>query len=278
MENLCQRYYNGLSSDFSNLNNEAEIENLIEIANELNFQNKITATYQLKTDPAKTFSRTSSAISSALYRILFRVNNGFTIQHKQILDEFNHSPSQSSYVTPQKTSPIIQPRTNAHMQTKTTGISSRSKIILIVLALLIGIIIIANLGDDSNSDLEPVAEPRSGTILTGSEDFYGSTLTITASSGKSCVVKLKTSTGNTRLSFYVRAGDTVTVGVPEEYLYVYFATGETWYGEYYLFGENTNYSMDNELLDFAQNSWEYTLYPVSNGNFSQTPIDAEKFG
>ena len=79
------------------------------------------------------------------------------------------------------------------------------------------------------------------------------------------------------MSFYVRAGDTVTVGVPCEYLYVYFASGDTWYGTSHLFGEDTSYSMDDTICDFTEYTWEYTLYPVSSGNFSQTPIDEDEF-
>lgn len=119
--------------------------------------------------------------------------------------------------------------------------------------------------------------PRSGDILSGSECFDGSELTITADSGSSYVVKLKTPSGVERLSFYVRAGDTVTIGVPAEYLYVYFASGDTWYGKSRLFGDETYYSMDDEVLDFTEYTWEYTLYPVSSGNFSETPIDPDDF-
>ena len=125
--------------------------------------------------------------------------------------------------------------------------------------------------------LAAVPEPRSGTILLGSEDFNGSELTITASGGSSCVVKLKTASGLPLLCFYVRAGDTITVGVPAEYLYVYFASGDTWYGTKHLFGENTSYSMDDEIKDFTQYTYTYTLYPVRNGNFKETPIDPEEF-
>ena len=123
----------------------------------------------------------------------------------------------------------------------------------------------------------PVSAPRSGSILTGKEYVDGSELTITADSGSSCVVKLKTSAGVERLSFFVRAGDTVTMGVPAEHLYVYFASGDTWYGRQLLFGDETYYSMDDEILDFTQYTWEYTLYPVTSGNFSETPIDADEF-
>ena len=54
------------------------------------------------------------------------------------------------------------------------------------------------------------------------------------------------------MSFYVRAGDVVTIGVPAEYLYVYFASGDTWYGSTHLFGEQTSYSMDDEICDFKK--------------------------
>ena len=119
--------------------------------------------------------------------------------------------------------------------------------------------------------------PRSGDILSGSECIDGSELTITADSGSSYVVKLKTPSGVERLSFFVRAGDTVTIGVPAERLYVYFASGRLWYGKSRLFGDETYYSMDEKVRDFTECAWKYTLYPVSSGNFSETPIDPDDF-
>lgn len=130
-------------------------------------------------------------------------------------------------------------------------------------------------GEDSN--IVSVSEPTSGTVLQGSEYFDGSEITITASDSESCYVKLKTQSGETRLGFYVRAGETVAVGVPSEFLYAYFASGETWGGLEVLFGERTSYSMDDNIIDFTEYTCRYTLYPVNNGNFSQTPIDASEF-
>ena len=151
--------------------------------------------------------------------------------------------------------------------------------ILIVLLLILAPALALFDDPDANIDshLNPLKEPQSGTLLSGSVVHDGSEITITASGGASCVVKLKSSSDVERLSFYVRAGETATVGVPAEYLYVYFASGDTWYGVADLFGEKTSYSMDDDLLDFTEYSWEYTLYPVTNGNFSQTPIDASDF-
>ncbi|MBQ8546841.1 MAG: zinc-ribbon domain-containing protein [Clostridia bacterium] len=150
-------------------------------------------------------------------------------------------------------------------------------VICIILALIVGIIIVSNLNNENETNLTPVSEPASGTILSGREYYNGSEITITAPSNQSCVIKLKTSSGNTRLSFYVRAGKTVTIGVPAEYLYVYFASGKTWYGNEHLFGKNTNYSMDSKICDFKNYTWEYTLTPTSSGNFSQKPIDESEF-
>lgn len=127
------------------------------------------------------------------------------------------------------------------------------------------------------SNLKPAVEPSSGVLLESSVADCPSSLTISASSGSSCVVKVKYPSGSTALSFYVRAGETVTVSVPASNLQVYFASGETWYGIKNLFGPNTYYSMDDDILDFANYTYEYTLYPVTNGNFSQTPIDASDF-
>lgn len=126
--------------------------------------------------------------------------------------------------------------------------------------------------------LKSVARPQSGKILAGRQ-YEGSEITVTADSSNDYVVSLKDWVGDTCVSFYVRAGDTVTVGVPSKYLYVYFASGKTWYGygENLMFGPNTYYSKDDEALDFDEYAWEYTLYPVTDGNFSETPCSADDF-
>ena len=129
------------------------------------------------------------------------------------------------------------------------------------------------------TELTPVAKPYSGKILSGKESYDGSEITVTADGASDYVVSLKSRSGTERVSFYVRAGDTVTIGVPSEYLYVYFASGNTWYGygKGLMFGERTVYSKDDELLDFTEYTWEYELYPVTNGNFSETPSNADEF-
>ncbi len=156
----------------------------------------------------------------------------------------------------------------------------KHKVLCVILAVVVVIIayqLFFAKPEDPDSELSAVPEPANGAILSGYEDFDGSEITITAPYNSACVVKLKTSSGVERLSFYVKPGATVTVGVPAEYLYVYFATGKTWYGNEHLFGNDTSYSKDDDLLDFARNTWSYTLHPVTDGNFSQTPIDENEF-
>lgn len=123
-----------------------------------------------------------------------------------------------------------------------------------------------------------ITKPASGTILSGKE-YSGSEITVIADSTYDYVVSLKDSYGTEYVAFYVRAGDTVTIGVPANYLYAYFASGTNWYGygRGLMFGEDTDYTKDDEMLDFTEYSYEYTLYPVNDGNFSESPSDEDEF-
>jgi hypothetical protein len=133
--------------------------------------------------------------------------------------------------------------------------------------------------NEGYSALKPVAMPQNGAILSGQETKWRSELTIKANGGSSHVVSVKTVDGKECVTFFVRAGCIVTIGVPSQKLCVYFASGKTWYGygKGLMFGEDTSYTKDDEPLDFAKYTWEYTLSPVYNGNFSETPSDEDEF-
>ena len=132
--------------------------------------------------------------------------------------------------------------------------------------------------DDGYNALKPVQRPSTGTILDGCE-YYESEISVTADGNNDYVVTLKDAVDRSYVSFYVRAGETATIGVPSEYLYVYFASGKNWYGygKGLMFGEDTSYSKDDEYLDFVEYSWEYTLTPVYDGNFSESPSSENEF-
>lgn len=123
-----------------------------------------------------------------------------------------------------------------------------------------------------------ITRPSSGTILYGAETQQ-SYIRVTASDSRDYVVALKNSRGTTQVAFYVRSGDTVEIGVPANYLYVYFASGNDWYGygEGLMFGEYTRWSMDEDLQDFTDGGWVYTLEKVEDGNFDDTSIDEDEF-
>jgi curved DNA-binding protein CbpA len=122
----------------------------------------------------------------------------------------------------------------------------------------------------------PEDEPYNGRILSGYERGKSS-ITVITNPKSACVVKLKTIGGEEILSFYVKAGSRATVNVPSQKMYVYFASGKTWYGSKYLFGDDTYYSMDETICDFSNYTYEYTLYEVYDGNFSEKPISADEF-
>ena len=282
---MLHHYWNNLNHDFEDMNNPAEVSAFLQIANKLNSQDDASSAYLLNKDPEAPFAKVRSVLHSSIYQILHQIDNGMTIQYRGIVQHpFLHQQSSPSRPAVQS-QPQVTSRPAASQANNSDSIPWGKIAVWGVIFVVLIVLLISGFSENSvpaqssvpETTLAAVQEPQSGTILLGREDIDGSELTITASGGSSCVVKLKTASGTTRLSFYVRAGDTITVGVPAEYLYVYFASGDTWYGEKHLFGESTSYGMDDEILDFTQYTWEYTLYPVSNGNFSETPIDPEDF-
>ena len=123
-------------------------------------------------------------------------------------------------------------------------------------------------GAQNQAKPKPVPEPESGTILSGYAPADASEITVILEPTGSAVVMLKDISDRVLLSFYVRGGDTVTVGVPEEMMFVHFAGGTTWYGEDLLFGEDTFYQQDETLTDFTQYSWTYDIDPMKKNDFS----------
>lgn len=125
---------------------------------------------------------------------------------------------------------------------------------------------------------KPQARPESGSVAlntAGGEKTVAEIIVHAAN--KNCVVRLKSTSGKTVISFFVRANETATVWVPPRTLYAYFAEGDTWYGWKYLFGDDATYSKDPTPTDFSNCSIEYTLYTVPNGNLTLTTIDEDDF-
>lgn len=130
---------------------------------------------------------------------------------------------------------------------------------------------------ESEDDGTALALPANGYIFEGENLERNSELTIECKSDSNCYIKMKNRNDKTVFSFFVRSGQTCKVKVPAQSLRVYFAYGTDWYGPDKAFGKNTAYAKDDELLDFSSYTFTYTLYPVTNGNFTETPISADEF-
>lgn len=133
------------------------------------------------------------------------------------------------------------------------------------------------------SAIAPTAprEPVNGEILYGKNHPEGSEITVHASKTSSVVVLLKTKAGVPRLAFYVSKNNSVTIKVPSATLFIYFASGDgdDWcgYEKGKMFGPETIYTKDTKALDFTTYTYTYTLYPVTDGNFTEFPSDASEF-
>lgn len=84
------------------------------------------------------------------------------------------------------------------------------------------------------------------------------------------------------LAFYVEAGKEATVNVPIGLYKLYYASGNTYFGEKLLFGNRTSFYSSDDLMDFyADENYIYghtvTLTAVVNGNLDTDPIPESQF-
>jgi hypothetical protein len=84
------------------------------------------------------------------------------------------------------------------------------------------------------------------------------------------------------VTVFIRAGESVEVGVPSGNYEVRIASGRTWYGETIRFGPETAYARLDEQFRFSLEGNqllgnEVTLSRVVDGNLSQTSINAAAF-
>ena len=84
------------------------------------------------------------------------------------------------------------------------------------------------------------------------------------------------------MQFYVHGESTIETQIPLGEYEIYYATGDTWYGEDDLFGEDTVYmKCDGTFLfscdEYGSNGWILTLTPVINGNLDTDEISEKDF-
>jgi hypothetical protein len=106
---------------------------------------------------------------------------------------------------------------------------------------------------------------------------------ITNAPGANTLMKLiRVSDGVEVMSIFIRAGESVKVGVPVGSYRAKVASGQTWYGDSIRFGPNTSYGSLDTVLQFSIEGSqllgkEVMLTEVIGGNLKQVPLNASDF-
>ncbi|MBP3633019.1 MAG: zinc ribbon domain-containing protein [Oscillospiraceae bacterium] len=125
--------------------------------------------------------------------------------------------------------------------------------------------------------MRPMTAPKSGTVYTDAKKYYGSSLTFNAAGDFNTFVKLKDENGNDIFSFFVNAGETAKVNVPTGNYYLYMAHGNDWYGPELAFGEETYYEKEEQVFDFYNYLWTYTMDYGEDGNGVTVEVQEDDF-
>ena len=81
------------------------------------------------------------------------------------------------------------------------------------------------------------------------------------------------------MDYFIPIGQTAHLKVPIGAYEVRYVSGDTWYGDEFLFGPRSSYSKTDRILTFEYNhSYTLTLYRVLDGNLKTRAISAESFG
>jgi hypothetical protein len=105
---------------------------------------------------------------------------------------------------------------------------------------------------------------------------------VNAPDSNALVKLIRTTDGIEVMSIFVRAGETIEVGVPVGSYRAKIASGQTWYGDAIRFGPKTNYAVLDSPLNFSiegihLQGHAVTLTQVRNGNLRQIQINAKDF-
>ena len=140
--------------------------------------------------------------------------------------------------------------------------------------------------DSLNAKID-AREPSNGQIIQATVNSGYCKLTI-KNGADAVLVKLVSIDEPERyyLEIYVRENETASVNVRDGKYYLKYATRERWFGNNELFGSKTSYTKANTIVSFTTtysgsyvnyNEQEITLYKVSNGNLTTTPILEDDF-
>lgn len=129
------------------------------------------------------------------------------------------------------------------------------------------------------TEIAPLSLPQNGRHYP-TYDFTNSTFSsicVHAPTNLNCFVIVKRAGKDIILDrFFVRANQTVDTFLSVGELDVFFAFGDEWYGEDHLFGDDTSCQVDRGLDVSDAYGYEYTLYPVKDGNLTMPSVTIEE--
>jgi hypothetical protein len=108
---------------------------------------------------------------------------------------------------------------------------------------------------------EPIAKfPDHGSVITLTAQEPIAPFEVLTKSGQNFLIKLSDAkTGKSVLKLYVVGGEPAKIKVPLGSYEVKFASGETWYGDEFLFGPETRYAKCDKQLSFTSGTLEEIL-------------------
>jgi len=125
--------------------------------------------------------------------------------------------------------------------------------------------------------------PSNGTWWRYTSEELIAPLRISVSEGQHYYVKLTDAlTGETILTVFIRSGRTIEVEVPTGRYDLKYAIGDTWYGQEYLFGPETEYMKADDTLNFEiignqVRGHRIELIVQQGGNLRTDPIPESEF-
>jgi len=105
---------------------------------------------------------------------------------------------------------------------------------------------------------------------------------VVPSAGDNYYVKVVTLENKPIKAVFIRSGDSVKIKIPLGTYRVKYATGDTWYGQKYLFGPTTHATVTESDFDFGVENNRYTGYTIelikqANGNLHSRDISLDEF-
>ncbi len=146
---------------------------------------------------------------------------------------------------------------------------------------------IAGWGDWSSAWTFSIPRPDNGAILKRLPAFNGGRgkLTVQMGAGGDAVVKLvKSDSSQASIAVYIRTDSSTTVtGIPDGVYRVLYATGDGYNALHATFVVNMSAAEFDEPVAYtttktSYSTWSITLYSVTDGNATTTPLPGDSFG